>query len=1385
MRIRSLLAPAWLHLAVMLTALLFFMLGMSRAVAATCPCTIWPATATPATANDPEAIAIELGVKFRSDVNGYISGIRFYKGSTNSGTHIGSLWTASGTRMAQATFTNETATGWQEVNFASPVAINANTTYVASYYAPNGHYSVTEPGLTAGVDNAPLHALASSVSPNGVYKADGGFPTDSYNATNYWVDVVFQTSIGPAPTLSSITVTPANPAIQAGATQQFTATGTYSDNSTQNLTSQVTWISSNTGVATINANGLATGVAPGTSIIFAELGGVSGNTALTVGVTPTPTLSSIAVTPANPTIQTGATQQFTATGTYSDNSTQNLTNQVTWSSSNTAAATISTAGLASGVGSGTTTISAGLSGVTGNTTLTVQTNQPATTTGFLNPAVNTVATGGDNNGYQTNTSNAYTNDGLFAVDTNSGNNNRTSCTDSGKDKHLFYNYGFNLPTSSTVNGIEVRLDAKVDSTGGAPKICVQLSWDGGTSWTTAKITSTLTTNEATYVLGAAADNWGRTWTPNDFSNNNFRVRIIDVSSNTSRDFSLDWVAVGVTYLGSGSNVTLSSIAVTPANPTLQTGATQQFTATGTYSDNSTQNITGQVTWSSSNTAAATISTAGLASGVGAGTATISAALSGRTGSTTLTVQTSGGGSNCPCTIWPATATPATAADPEAIAIELGVKFKSDVTGYISGIRFYKGSTNTGTHTGSLWTASGTRLAQATFTNETATGWQQVNFASPVAITAGTTYVASYFAPTGHYSVTSPGLTSGVDTAPLHALANSVSPNGVYKAGGGFPTDDYNSTNYWVDVVFITSTSGSDITSPTVTSTSPANNATGISLGTTITVTFNEAMNTTSIGTATFELFDNNNATVPSTVIFDIATNTATLSPADPLVPSAAYSATVKGGSGGVKDMAGNPMANDFTWSFTAAAQDVAQQVGQWASPISWPLVVINVTLTRTGEVLLWDGGARNGEPNADGGLTARLWNPVTQAFTPVPINNYDLFCSGHCVLPNGNVFVAGGHDLANNILGAASAAIFNPVTRAWTNARSMSYRRWYPTTTCLPDGRVLVTSGSEFNDTEDVDKPEIYNPQTDNWTVLNNAPLATPLYPYAFVLPDGRIVNAGSYEASIATDVLDLATQQWSVVDPNPVGGGTAVMYLPGKIMKAGMPARVGENYGPSSAKTWVLDMTVPPPNSWRETPSMSFRRSYHSMTLLPDGTTLVTGGGTTLDGVDVTKAVLPAEIWSPVTQNWTQVASLQRPRLYHSTALLLPDGRVLVAGGGRNFVNSVAEFSAEIYTPPYLFKGARPKLTSFTSNVTYGGNISVQTPDAANIVSVNLVRPGSMTHSFNQDQRFVPLTFQQTSGGLNVTAPSNANIAPPGYYMLFLLNSNGVPSQASFIKLS
>ncbi len=247
--------------------------------------TLFPTDSVPAIVDGGDPASVELGVKFQSDVAGLITGVRFYRAATNTGTHIGNLWSAEGANLATATFTNETATGWQQVNFTTPVQIEANTIYVASYFAPQGHYSGNLAYFASqGEDNPPLHAPANTAvgGGNGVYAygAETAFPVNTFDALNYWVDVVFSPQT--AATLTSISISPIDPDVPIGGTQQFMATGQYSDGTFQDLTNQVVWSSLDTAVASVTEDGVATGVSPGTSTISASSGDIGDETTLTV-----------------------------------------------------------------------------------------------------------------------------------------------------------------------------------------------------------------------------------------------------------------------------------------------------------------------------------------------------------------------------------------------------------------------------------------------------------------------------------------------------------------------------------------------------------------------------------------------------------------------------------------------------------------------------------------------------------------------------------------------------------------------------------------------------------------------------------------------------------------------------------------------------------------------------------------------------------------------------------------------------------------------------------------------------------------------------------------------------------------------------------------------
>ena len=549
----------------------------------------------------------------------------------------------------------------------------------------------------------------------------------------------------------------------------------------------------------------------------------------------------------------------------------------------------------------------------------------------------------------------------------------------------------------------------------------------------------------------------------------------------------------------------------------------------------------------------------------------------------------------------------------------------------------------------------------------------------------------------------------------------------------------------------------DTTPPSVNITSPAN-------GATVTNTVSVSANATdNVGVSSVQfLLDGAALGSPvSNAPFSVAWDTATAVAGNHTLQARAT------------DFAGN-VSTSASVAVTVGTP-TGSTAGQWAAPVTWPIVAVNAALLPTGEILAWDG--------QDFGNQARVWSPATGVFANVPNTLTNMFCSGQCLLPDGRALVVGGHIGAH--VGLPDTNIFDPATRAWSRMAPMAVGRWYPTVTQLPDGRMLVTSGEIDCGGCYAPIPEVYDPQLDHWTQLTGASQSFPYYPHMFVLSDGRVLAASTTEAPIVSRVLNIATQTWSVVDPTAVDGGSAAMYASGKILKSGRSVDPDQPVIPSTATTYVLDMNQATPR-WRQTAPMNFARTFHTLTVLPDGTVLATGGGPDTNAVGVDNAVLAAELWSPVTETWTTLASMSRPRLYHSNALLLPDARVLILGGGR-FNGGDAptdQKSSEIFSPPYLFKGPRPVIASAPSATTYGTNISVQTPDAASIGSVVLMKLGTVTHSFNTNQRIVPLAFTAGSGTLSVQTPANANLAPPGHYMLFILNTNGVPSVASIVQL-
>jgi Domain of unknown function (DUF4082)/Fibronectin type III domain/Bacterial Ig domain len=853
--------------------------------------------ATPATIDSKDSGSVELGVKFTSEASGTITGVRFYKATTNTGTHVGSLWSATGTLLASATFTSETASGWQQVNFPAPVAINAGTTYVAGYFAPKGHYSNTSSGFaSAGVSNPPLQALANASSVNGVYKYAGAsaFPTSTYKATNYWVDVDFvptpapgqvsnvSATAGPgsatltwnAPSsggpVAKYTITPyigseAQPASTVtGSPARTTATLQGLTNGTQYT---FTVQASNTGGAgpvssasnpviptapTVPAapSNVAASAATNQALVSWSVPTNEGGTLIT-RYTVTPYVGATALTPievpestkstivkgltdgtgytfkvsATNAVGTGpsstSSNEAVPTDTIFDFATPTIVDSANASSTEVGVQFSSeAAGMITGIRfyKATTNTGTHIGSLWSSTgTLLAQatfTNETASgwqqvnfsTPVAISPSTTYVAAYLAPNGHYSETPSAFTTAGLSnpplqalanpiapdGVYTRTSTSAFPTSTSNATDYWVDVDF-VPTPVPGQVTG--------VNATAGAVSATVK--------WSAPSSGGPVTTYTITPYIGSEA----QPATTINGSPPATEATIKGLTGGTSYTFTVQ-----------ASNTAGAGPASEPSNSVTPTGPTVPSSPTGVTASAATKQAL--VIWSApANEGGSPLTGYTVTPFIGAsaqtpvhvGPSVTSTTLTGLANGTSYTFEVAAGNevgesplSSASNSVTPQDtifdfATPATIDSGDGSSVELGVKFSSEFYGMVSGIRFYKATTNTGTHVGSLWSSTGALLAQATFTNETASGWQQVNFSTPVVINPNTTYVAGYLAPKGHYSDTSSAFTSvGVNNPPLQALANTTSLNGVYAytAISAFPTSSVKATNYWVDVDFM-------------------------------------------------------------------------------------------------------------------------------------------------------------------------------------------------------------------------------------------------------------------------------------------------------------------------------------------------------------------------------------------------------------------------------------------------------------------------------------------------------------------------------------------------------------------------------------------------------
>jgi YVTN family beta-propeller protein len=451
--------------------------------------------------------------------------------------------------------------------------------------------------------------------------------------------------------------------------------------------------------------------------------------------------------------------------------------------------------------------------------------------------------------------------------------------------------------------------------------------------------------------------------------------------------------------------------------------------------------------------------------------------------------------------------------------------------------------------------------------------------------------------------------------------------------------------------------------------------------------------------------------------------------------------------------------------------------GAWSAPFSWPLIAAHAVLTPDGRVLTY---GTDGNGLQTGFFIYDVWDPIAGPtggghLTLSNVTGTDIFCSSQLVLAqSGNIFLAGGDNFVNGRTtntGNNNTNVFSYTDNSLARGNNLNRPRWYSTSTTLLNGEVYIQGGSGGSD-----RPEIRD-ANGALRLLSNVNTSTYAanFPRNFLAPDGRVfgfdtsgkmyfISTGGTGLLTAAGQLPGATS-WT---------SSSVMFQPGRILQTG---------GASSAAL-VIDINGAQPVV-TSTQSMSTQRQWVSATVLPDGRVLGTGGSAVENQLSGVNNV--AELWNPSVGQWVQGAAGANARLYHSSALLLPDATVLVAGGGAP--GPLVNLNAEIYYPPYLFdstgaRAARPSIVTAPDSVMPGDLIAVGFSGAASISRVSLIKTGSTTHSFNMDQRYIELPFTTSGATLDVQLPSRAGDLPPGYYMLFVLSSQGVPSVARMVRV-
>ncbi len=466
----------------------------------------------------------------------------------------------------------------------------------------------------------------------------------------------------------------------------------------------------------------------------------------------------------------------------------------------------------------------------------------------------------------------------------------------------------------------------------------------------------------------------------------------------------------------------------------------------------------------------------------------------------------------------------------------------------------------------------------------------------------------------------------------------------------------------------------------------------------------------------------------------------------------------------------------------------------WQVSSTCPINPIHAAVGRTGKILFFGGSGNDPSNMANSAKGVALWDVNSGIFStptvPLDSNNnpIDVFCAAQSFRPNGQLFVAGGTLQYDPFKGIRDSFVFDFTTEQWSKVASMYRGRWYPTVLTLGNGTIFALSGLDINGNLDRN-PEIFNGTT-AWNIFTQQTSAFALYAHLVLLSSGKLFYTGAQlggNNGVSPRILTLPSRFNRAIAEQAVSGlqasdtcnqAASVLLPPAQDQKVMI---IGGGGGTATNRVNIVNLNASTP-TYTAAAYLNYARMHHNAILLPDRTVFVCNGSKVEQ--DVSQSTLPAEIYNPATNAWTVVQTpTVNGRVYHSVAVLLPDGRVVTAGGNpdRGFYES----RIEIYSPAYMSQ-TRPGINSAPATTNYNATITIQTSQAANIKWVHLIRPMAPTHGLDTEQRLVDLPISsRTSSSLSVQITGNRNIAPPGYYMLFIVDNNNVPSVAKWIQLT